>query len=608
MPRNAAIKLNFVGRISATAEFFDANPSAIQLLEFKGDPNVVDPVDAFRILPYRVVVGSDSIVLDTTILGGEANGGITSAGLPLSSDNLTANIRIAIPTRGEVVSSFYVERDAVAELNDMDSAGRSSVIRDFRSGNLLDGTAGRLREPEPPQIVGNLSMGITGIDAGNNTITLNKRFNIVPVRGRYPFVEGPIDPSTRIPGGPLAVPTQRPLRNGDILTQEVTVELSDGSFEVVNLRAEVLENLRIVTAPGPDLGSVINPPGGDSGQGETITEVAVRVATVSPARDSEGRLVSFQANSTPLGEDCVLRAVYVEQVPFLAGGGVLSDRIWRSQFVRIDPEPAPGAGVAPDASIAIEFTKPMDLDQIDNTENFLVTNTPVDGGESFAEQMTDPKVATTRVVPTRLTDVAGDGTVLRLQAPMGFAHQSGVAEDYSVHVRLGEAGITDLAGNSLLIYEDVGSPQDSWSVDFTMDSAAPSNLVGWHTWRFAAEDEDGTLPGSPDLFGQFRLSNGQLIGASSIRFGRSANNQVLQAISRINRGECWDPAADATVPPVPGPPAGVVPVDPASGAPHPGLLYWDPQMSGTINPPAVPLSYSSTSKPWPSRSVASSSR
>ena len=132
VPRNAAIRLNFSGSLEVTDGFFEANPSAIQLLEFQGDPAVVEPIDAFRILPYRVVTKSNSIILDTTILGGEAAGGVTWPGLPLSSDNVTANIRVAIPVRGSVLSTFYVDRDAVADLNGPDSAGRASVIRDLR--------------------------------------------------------------------------------------------------------------------------------------------------------------------------------------------------------------------------------------------------------------------------------------------------------------------------------------------------------------------------------------------------------------------------------------------------------------------------------------------
>ena len=615
VPRNAAIRLKFSGNLNVSPDFFVANPSAIQLLEFKGDPAVVDPVNAFRILPYRVVPKGDSIILDTTILGGEAAGGITSSGLPLSADNVTANIRVAIPVRGSVLSTFYVARDAVSELNGVDSAARDSVIRDFRSGNLADGIAGRLSEPDTPKIVGSLAMGIVGINEAARTVTVNKRLNFVPIRARYPFVDGPLD-STGLPRGPLSVPTQRPLRAGDLLTQDVIVQLLNGTFETVTLRAEVLENLRVSSsATDPAVGTSPGAPPGDSGQGELWPTAELRVATLSPGRDSDGNRVSFRLNSTPEGEDCTLRAIYVEEVPFSTGGNVLSDRQWRNQFIRIEPTPgAPGVNVDPNASIAIEFTKPMDLDQVDNTANLLVTNV-ASAVETFTEQMSDPKRATTRVVPTRLSDLAGDGTILRLQPPMGFAHIGSLtsppapAETYSVHVRLKAGGVTDLAGNTLEIFDDIGNPQDAWSVDFTLDQNANPNPVGWHTYMFSAEDEDGTLPGSVDMFGQFRLENGRLFGASGVRFGRSANSNNLQTISRINRGECWDSGdptdivdnpfgfigtiatGNTTVAPAVGPPLGVVPVDPATGAPHPGLLYWDPQMSDQVAPPAVPQVY-----------------
>jgi hypothetical protein len=75
VPRNAAIQLVFDSEVTVDEEFFIANPGAIELLEFKGDPGVVDPADAFRIVPRRILPNGRSIVLDTTILGGEANGG-----------------------------------------------------------------------------------------------------------------------------------------------------------------------------------------------------------------------------------------------------------------------------------------------------------------------------------------------------------------------------------------------------------------------------------------------------------------------------------------------------------------------------------------------------
>ena len=621
VPRNAAIRLSFSAPLDVPTDFFVSNPAAIQLLEFKGDPNLVNPADAFRILPYRVIPQGDTIILDTTILGGEAGGGITSPGLPLSADNVTANIRIAIPTRGTVQPAFYVDADGVAELNGKDSADRNSVIRDFRSGNLADGIAGRLSEPETPKIVGQMGMGIIALNQASRVITVTKRQNFIPIRARYPFVDGPLS-SSGLPLGPLAVPTQRSLRSGDLIAQDVVVQLTNGTFETVALRAEVLENLRVESsATSPAVGTAPGAPSGDSGQGELWETAELRVATLAPGRDSDGNPVAFRSNATPEGEDCEIRAIYVEEIPFSSGGNMLTDRPWRNMFLRIEPSPGlSGINVDPNASIAIEFTKPMDLDQVDNTGNLLVTNV-ASAVESFGEQMTDPKRATTRVVPTRLTDLSGDGTVLRLQPPLGFAHigsldPSAPAETYSFHVRLSAGGVTDLAGNGLEIYDDIANPQEAWSVDFTLDPNADPNPIGWHTYMFSAEDEDGTLPGSVDMFGQFRLENGRLFGASGVRFQRSANSNSLATVSRVNRGECWDsgdPAdpvenpfgfigtaatANQTVLPAAGPPVGVVPVDPATNAPHPGTLYWNPQMSDQISPaPQVYVEFQTVPQP-----------
>ena len=609
VPRNAAIRLQFSSKPLVDNTFFATNPSAIQLLEFKGDPAVVQPVDAFRVLPYRVIVQDNFVILDTTILGGEGAAGGTTPGLPVSSDSVTANIRIALPSRGQVVPSFYVREDSIEKLNDVDSAGRNSVIRDFRSGNLADGVSGRLREPESPMLVGSLGMGVTAIDTAKNIITLNKRLQFVPIRGRYPFVDGPLSAPVDaggIPLGPLAAPVSLPLRVGDILTQTIQVEMPNGSFEAVTLRAEVLQNLEVGTVVGdpllPNLGVPASVPPLDSGQGERLPVARVRVASIFAGTDSIGRRHAFRANSLPEGQDCTLRALYYDDVPLSGSPILVSDRDWRQLFVRIDPKPAtvatPGSVVTlvqPNASVAIEFTKPMDLDQVDNTVNFLITNTFAlpshPGFELFDAQMGDPKRATTRVVPTRLSDLAGDGTVLRLQPPMGFFHRVNQAEPYSVHVRLGSLGVTDLAGNPLAIFDQPSNPQISWSVDFSLAPLALVNDVAWHTWTFEGEDEDGTLPGSTDLFGQYRLENGRLIGATGLRFSRSADSQNLVTISRINRGECWDVASGTQIFPVPNPPAGVVPTAPV-GQVHPGLLYWQPRMSDSIGPnPPAPTVY-----------------
>lgn len=590
VPRNAALRLRFSSPLTVNERFFQLNPTAIQLLEFKGDPAVVEPVNAFRLLPCRVIPQANFLVVDTTILGGEGSSGFTTSGLPASTDSVTANIRIAIPTRGSAVSSFYVKDDTISELNGPDSVGRNSVIRDFRSGNLSDGAAGKLFEAESPMIVGSMAMGIMAIDPAERVLTLNKRQHFVPIRGRYPFVDGPLD-SNGLPLGPVSVPIAQPLRTGDVLTQTRLIEMPDGTFETITLRAEILENLEIGAHVGGSLPlglSSVTVAGQE--QGQLLTTARVRVASLEAGRDSLGRTYSFEASTDPLGRDCVLRALYYEDVAFVGSTLAVSDANWRHQFLRIDPQPptsaTPGTQVNPISSMAVEFTKPVDLDQVDNTANLLLTNTSINT-ETFSAQMDDPKKATARVVPTRLSDVAGDGTVIRLQAPMGLFHQTGTTETYCFHVKLGTDGVTDLAGNGVKIYDSNTNPLASWSVDFQLNSAATSNNVGWHSWLFNSADEDGSLPGSVDIFGQYRLQNGRLYGAAGVRFKRTMDNQNISTISRIDGGECWDPTNDVNTFYLP---TAVLPTD-QNGATHPGLLYWQPMMLTVQNPPAVPQVY-----------------
>ena len=590
VPRDAALVLRFSAKLNLTADFFGVNPSAVQLLEFAGDPRVIAPQDAFRSVPYRVVTRSNVLILDPTIQGGEAQGGFTASGMPASLDRTTANIRIALPTRGSVSSAFYVREDSVDELNDLDSFGRESVIRDFRSGNQTDGAAGVLRDFEPPMLMGTVPMGISSIDA-DGTITLNKRGNLVPVRARYPFVAGAIDRSTGLVLGPSSVPTSQPLRAGDTLMQTVTVQLPDSTTETVRIRAEILQNLDVGTYRNdpafPGLGLAL-----DGSQGSDAATVRVKVADVRGI-DSLGRPVTFVANSTdPLGQDCSVRRLYYENVRFAQGTEVVSDAGRRFTFLKVDPAPPtsvgglpvpPGQRVDPNASVALEFSEPMDFERIDVTRNLVLTNSVMTGA-LFAQQLLDAKVVSSSLVPARLSDQAGDGTLLQLKPPMGFFHASGSNQDiYWFHLLLGGSGLTDFSGNPVFIAnDDPSNPVSNWSVQMTMDQDKPENRVLWRVYPFEAADEDGTAQGSIDLFGQYRLLDGRLVAAEAVRFRRTADVNNLGSISRTNRGEC--PAT----------------VQPANYLPrNNGVLYWSPRMLDTVQPPNVPNPYEGGANPQP---------
>ena len=608
IPRNAAFQLSFSAPINLTQGFFEVNPSAVQLLEIKGDPLVVSAVDAFRAVPFRIILRGNSIILDTSLLGNEGGGGQTSSGMPQSVDSVTANIRIAIPSRGSVSPAFYVRDDAIPELNSVDSFGRNSVCRDFRSGNRQDGTAGTIRDLESPMIVSNAELGIISVDAVNGLITLNKRLHNLPVRGRMPFVDGAVSPETGYPKGPASVPTVVPLRSGDFLIQNVPVALPGGGSEIVRVRAEILQNLGVGTIsndpnfPGLGLAS-------DGSQGESASvypTATVRVASVEPAFDSLGRPVRFLASPLPAGADCILRVNYYERVRFLVGDVYVSDAGSRAEFLKVDPNPAAAAAgsanvmnVSPQASVSIEFSEPIDFDGVDNSTNFVLANATMPqltaAGVDFATQLQNPKLATAGIVPTQLTDQSGDATVLSLKSSVGLFHMNGQQETYWLHLLIGSSSVTDLNGNPLAIYQFGGSGQavSNWSVSFALSPTGLQNLVGWHIYRFESIDEDGTLPGSTDIFGQYRMIGGRLVAAETLRFNRNADSHNLGAISRIARGECWDSFNDALVA-FPGSQPYVT-----GGGPVNGNLYLQPRMVDTVLPPNVPAVFLPPNTPQP---------
>lgn len=596
VPRDAALVLSFSSPLALPSDFFTVNPSAVQLLEFSGDPALVGPADAFRSVSCRYIARDDKIIIDPTILGGEAQGGFLASGMPSSLDRQTANIRIAVPSRGSVASAFYVREDQVAQLNAIDSFGRDAVVRDFRSGNSDDGAAGVLRDVEPPAIVGTVPMGITSIDQ-DGTITLNKRGHLVPIRARYPFVGGAIDFNTGLVLGPSSVPTTQPLRVGDTLLQTATYLLPGGGSDTLRLRAEILENLdtgtyrdngTVRTRSGnvcPGLGLTVA-----GTQGDQDATVRIRVSSIR-GTDSLGRVVTvdplgnalaFQVNAEPLGQDCSVRRVYYENLRFAAGADVVSDSTQRYEFLRIDPPPPatinnlpvpPGTRIDPTASVAIEFSEPMDFNRIDATRNLLLTSATMPGG-TFSTLLGNAKVLATSVVPARWSDQSGDGTILQLKPPMGFFHRNASTNDiYWFHLLLGSEGLTDLSGNSVQIFNDDASlTVNNWSAQLTIDQDKADNLVLWNVHPFESADEDGTTAGSIDVFGQFRLLNGRLVAAEAVRFRRTADNRNLGALNRTNRGEC---------------PITVTNFNP----PNNGVLYWQPRMLDTVQPPNVPNPY-----------------
>jgi hypothetical protein len=592
VPRNAAICLNFDRDLDRDAAFFTANPNAIQLLEFI-NPRT-STLSAFRPVPARLLTDGDRIILDTSLIGGEASQGRNTPGMPSSLDSRTANIRIALPTSGVIKRQIEFAEDSVVELNGKDSRGENAVIRDFRSGNLKDGPVGALADAEKPMVVTHLKMGITSIDVGNRVLTINKRNQDAVIRGRIPYVDGAMDKTSGLALGPVVAPLKSPLRSGDVIFQGVTL----ASGEVVRVRAEVVMNL--------DVGNSVGDPNfhglgmyrknsdpsqpGDGGQ-DAFVRVQVTNLTVN---DRQGNPVSFESNSFPLGQDCEVRLHYYENVPYkLQYAAVLtevSDRARLHSFLSIDP-PAPplhpdrrvnkGELVDPHAAVALRFSEPMNLDSVGPLTNFLLTNETVNRGE-ILEILKEPKPIALALIATKLLDHSGDGTLLQLRPPLGHFHDNKKAEGYWFHMVLGKGGPQDMSGNLVDIFDRRSSPIESFSIPYALDANADSNPVGSRVFRFTTQDEDGSAPGSQDMFGQFQLLDGELRALPVSRFSAVADSGVMVGITRYERGEC-DLAG------VVGPPATPARIAPFPPGGIPGILYSCPSMVAVQ--PAPPLTF-----------------
>lgn len=578
VPRNAAIQLTFDKSLGLDDGFLAANPSAVQLLEFKGDPKVVQATQAFRPIARRLISKGNKIVVDTTIIGAEAQGVQSSSGLPLSTDNVTANIRLAIPTAGSLSKQFRVGVDSVTALNGVDGNGDVAVVRDFRSGNILDGRVGSLVDTEAPMIIAQVGMGIVRIDTNARVMTLNKRFARVAVRGRIPFVDGALTADGSLPLGPGKIPTDQPLRSGDYITQEVKTK--DG--RTLRLRAEILQVLEVGSRLNDPNFPVLGLDANLSDAGESAT-VGVRVASLTTVDPQTGAVYSFEAdNVLPAGKDCTVRVHYYENVPYNSnfGNATVSDAGRRAEFLVFDPAVpyldanrnpiARGTQVDPSAAVSLRFSEPMDLATLEPLDNFLLSNKNFTDA-NFLTNITQPKACTVSILSSRALDQESNGTLIRLKPPLGFYHEKTKAEEYWFHILLGPKGIKDLSGNQLDVFDRRVDAVRNVSFKITLDPTAADNYVGSRIYRFADLDEDGTPPGSIDLFGQFRLQDGKLLAAATSRFSSVADSQTLPGILRGDKGECYNAG-------------GMPPGNVGSGTP----LYLTPSMIATqLNPPLV---------------------
>ncbi len=542
VPRNGAIRLNFSADLRIDDSFFYTvdgsgitgikNSEAVQILRIVGDPNDANPVGDFEVIPVRVVPRGSQLILDPVLLGSE---GVRlqvrnqAGGLPASSNQIGANIRIAIATEGPLAIPG-IKRDLEAGLTGKNNAAQASIVRDLRSGNVLDDSAeiskGFRRDPVPPRIVGEILMYLERVE------------------------------------------------EVDAFTQLLTVYK-----DTVHHRIDAGDAVRVVSADGSAallaITEVVADPQDRADNKHTLLLVRREAAltAVNPAKmpgypaDRVEREAWLRANAP--------RSVLITEFESNDGGLGSDDPQY---FVRFSPSPIPDANggsdptknISPFAAAIVRFSKPLDLTTVRAQDSFFFATKPLFGPQGemaiqryLADSLMDPasfdrnKFMTPHLVVGTRFDEDGSQTTVRLQPPLGFylddtlrQPQNEALRTYYLHIIGGLDGIKDLAGNQLDFLANAGRIQDSMLVGFTLDVRElngqpyfPNNRVANIARRFAALDEDmspsyfmadeirqtgGAVNEKSfpleDLFGAVNYINGRIHARPTARISQVADN------------------------------------------------------------------------------------
>lgn len=502
VPRNAALRLTFSRDLGIDDSFFvekDSsgavtavkNTEAVQLLQIVGDPTDGKPDGDFRVIPTRVHVDGNRMIVDPVLLGSE---GLrhqvrnNAAGMPEAPDQKGANIRLALALEGPLaIPGLREDRDP--SLLGRNNAGRLSVIRDFRSGNRNDespdSSRGFLRDPIPPRIVGHIVFYLERVerrDASTQVLTLFKG------GVRHEIDRGDV---LRIAGfdnkaAPLA-------------TTEVLVDPRDDAG-----KPEV-QHVRVIVRAAPGLEAI-----------DPWRRIPADLRRPGSIRDRERWLV---ANAN--------RAVLVCEYTGERQDGRPADD--PRYFITFSPAPFPLAdgspspaneNISPFAGANIRFSKPVDMARVKALDTFFFATRDLFDPEELQRFLDargiDPasfvhaKYVTPHLVAARIYDEDGSQTVLRLQPQLGFylddrmrkADEGKPFEDrrykYYLHLLGGKDGIRDLSGNEIDFQVTTSAARDYLVIPFTLDlrrqrNGQPvfgDNLVVTVARRFAHPDED----------------------------------------------------------------------------------------------------------------------
>ncbi|MCY2960318.1 MAG: hypothetical protein NTY35_09150 [Planctomycetota bacterium] len=493
IPRNAAIVLKFDDLLDAskidglTIRLRTGNPPETPFLGRivpdlnHGDLAEFDGVPGLEFYTTRVVIDSTISSFDAESTGLPVN----SLGFPGSLSLGQANLQVRIPTKTDaesnqtrVLTNMTNHKLAASASGTVDGESLTvDIVRTLRTGGTGDATGdpnnGFLPDDEPPSILGRQPVVFSAIEPviGTDLFLTDLQFAFTPCALR--------------------------LRAGDVLQQAVN---NCTIFAVV------------VCPPGQTCGPDTAAAGSISNG--ILSDVYFRyVRSASNANDPCSLATFVQNQVATLG---------VSYTPVLHPGA-------EPCFLTFSTVGAPpNRNVAPDSTVSVRFSEPMDPASITAFDSFTLTR--YDRG--YTDLPSDPIDTNPQTLPTVAplyrnfvvgrVSASPDLREFKFRPALPFNHAVGVSEAVYLTLRTPTAttpGVRDLAGNGLAVtFDTPDTAASDGIVGFEIDATAAPQRTDGFVFRFdsndmvpgtesapGASDPDNDGFGTPEFRGEFLI-------------------------------------------------------------------------------------------------------
>jgi hypothetical protein len=482
VPRNGGLRLRFTRPLGLDEDFFVArdpvtkivtgvkNSEAVQLLRIVGDPNDQQHSGDFQVVPARIVPKGNTLIVDPVLLGSEGRqyqARNNAAGMPESPDQSGANMRLAVALEGPLAIPG-IKPDRSGGLDGRNNQAQRSVIRDFRSGNVNDSSAdvsrGFVRDPVPPRVVGEITMYLERVDDLNSASQVLRVYKggIQHEIDRGDVIRLVVDNS----GIPAAV-------------TEVTVD-PDGSQG--DRGDPSVQHVNVIVRRTPGLEE---------------HDPSRRPDYPLNERDREPWLVKNAPKAVLVCEFTAERIDPKDPTKTYGDDERYFLTFTPSPLPHPDGTPSePNQNVSPFAGAILRFTKPVDMSTVKAFDTFFFgTRDLLDpqAVEDFKAQINiEPsafrheKFLTPHLVTSQVYDEDGSQTAVRLQPKLGFYLDETIRTTdepkefkdkkfkYFVHLRGGDLGIRDLAGNEI-DFQSALAVREQMTIPFSLDTRKLAN-------------------------------------------------------------------------------------------------------------------------------------